>query len=513
MPSLQVLIVGAGPTGMTLALDLRRAGVEVRLIDQKTHLAEHSQALVIQARTLEQFQRYGIAEETVQTGRKLTRVRGWSEGKPIVSLNIDQIPGRYPYLLFLPQNDTEAILNRRMEQAEVQAERGVELLRFEQKDGVVSSTLRHADGREEQVVSRWLVGCDGARSTVRKQSGIEFSGAAVDMHFFLGDLELEGPDAPGNEINIRLNKGNVLFMAPLSEKYTRLIVALQGDKEGQNEARRDKNVTLADFQEAIDRAGARIRVISSDWMTPFRINDRQAAQYRAGNVLLAGDASHIHSPVGGQGMNTGIQDAANLAWKLAAVARGAKDELLDSYYEERGAVGKALLASTERVLKIVTATNPLIRGVRDTMAPVVSSLKPVQKAIAGFISETAIDYRSSSIVFDQGGDGSLRAGDRMPDLALLGVEGQSSLLADWTDGSHVAILYHGGDSEMQTVRNCLKHARLLALQPAELDRAGRVLLGSAEKLLIIRPDGYVGYRGPLRGSTLERYALQNALEG
>ena len=494
---------------MTLALELRRAGLDVRLIDKKTHMAEHSQALVIQARTLEQFQRYGITEETVQGGRKLTRVRGWSEGKPIVSLNIDQIPGRYPYLLFLPQNDTEAILNRRMEQAGVQAERGVELLCFDQKDGVVSSTLRHANGREEQVVSRWLVGCDGARSTVRKQSRIEFSGTAVDMHFFLGDLELEGPDAPGNEINIRLNKGNVLFMAPLSEKYTRLIVALQGDVEA--EERRDSGVTMADFQQAIDQAGARIRVLSSDWMTPFRINDRQAERYRVGNVLLAGDASHIHSPVGGQGMNTGIQDAANLAWKLAAVARGAKEELLDSYYEERGAVGKALLAATERVLKIVTATNPLLRGVRDAMAPVVSRLKPVQKAIAGFVSETAIDYRSSSIVSDHGGDGSLRAGDRMPDLPLLGSKGQSSLLADWTDGSHLAILYQSGDREMQVVSDSLKQTRLLALQSGELDSAGKDLLGSGKKLLIVRPDGYVGYRGPLGTNTLERYALQNAL--
>ena len=509
MTSSQVLIVGAGPTGMTLALELKRMGLAVRLIDKKIHLAEHSQALVIQARTLEQFQRYGVAEETVRRGRKLTRVRGWSEGKQIVSLTTDQIPGRYPYLLFLPQNETEAILNRRVEAAGVRAERGLELVRFEQTGGQVHSTLRHPDGLEEQVVSRWLVGCDGARSTVRKQSGIDFSGSSVDMHFSLGDLELSGPDAPGNEINIRLNKGNVLFMAPLSEKFTRLIVALQGDREA--EERRDRNLALADFQQAIDQAGARIQVLSSDWMTPFRINDRQAERYRVGNVLLAGDASHIHSPVGGQGMNTGIQDAANLAWKLAAVARGAKDELLDSYYEERGAVGKALLKSTERVLRIVTATNPLLRGVRDTMAPVVSKQRPIQKAVAGFVSETSINYRSSSIVSDHGGDGSLRAGDRMPDLTLRGVNGQASLLADWTEGCHLAVLYGGTDPDTLQVKSRVKHARLLALHPGELDDSGKLMLGSGEKLLIVRPDGYVGYRGPLAGSRLEEYAFRNAL--
>ncbi len=509
MPSLQVLIVGAGPTGMTLALELKRMGITVRLIDKKTHLAEHSQALVIQARTLEQFQRYGIAEETVRSGRKLTSVRGWSEGKPIVSLTIDQIAGRYPYLLFLPQNETEAILNRRMEAAGVWSERGLELMRFEQMDGQVHSTLRHSDGREEQVISRWLVGCDGARSTVRKQSGIDFSGSSVDMHFFLGDLELQGPDAPGNEINIRLNKGNVLFMAPLSAKYTRLIVALQGDRQA--EERRDRVLALADFQQAIDQAGARIQVLSADWMTPFRINDRQAERYRVGNVLLAGDASHIHSPVGGQGMNTGIQDAANLAWKLAAVARGAADELLDSYYEERGAVGKALLRSTERVLKVVTATNPLLRGIRDTVAPLVSKQRWIQRAVAGFVSETAINYRSSSIVSDQGGDGSLRAGDRMPDLALDDTNGRSSLLTDWTDGGHLALLYRGTEAEALQVRNRFKQVRLLVLQPDQLDIAGKLLLGLEEKLLLLRPDGYVGYRGPLAASALNDYAIQNAL--
>jgi 2-polyprenyl-6-methoxyphenol hydroxylase-like FAD-dependent oxidoreductase len=173
-------------------------------------------------------------------------------------------------------------------------------------------------------------------------------------------------------------------------------------------------------------------------MTPFHVNDRQAEHYRAGNVFLGGDASHIHSPLGGLGMNTGIQDAANLVWKLAAGARGANDSLLNSYEEERGAVGRSLLKFTDRGLKMATAANPFVESVRDAFLPLISGLRPIQKSFLGFVSETAIEYRSSSIVADHGGDGSLRAGDRMPDLTLDAKNGGSTLLGDWTEAKHLA---------------------------------------------------------------------------
>ncbi len=176
----------------------------------------------------------------------------------------------------------------------------------------------------------------------------------------------------------------------------------------------------------------RVKIVSSAWMTPFRVNDRQAKEYRIGNVFLAGDASHIHSPVGGQGMNTGIQDVANLGWKMAAVARGADDALLDSYQEERGEVGKALLESTERSLKMATLTNSALVGLRDTLLPFLSNKDIFQKTVTGFVSETAIEYRSSAIVSDNGGDGDLRAGDRMPDVDLKNRGEGATLLGNWT---------------------------------------------------------------------------------
>ena len=228
-------------------------------------------------------------------------------------------------------------------------------------------------------------------------------------------------------------------------------------------------------------------------MTPFNVQDRQARYYRVGNVFLAGDASHIHSPVGGQGMNTGIQDAANLGWKLAALARGGDKNLLDSYEEERGAVGKALLRFTERGLKLATVTNPLVETLRDDLLLILSSLKPVQKAMLGFISETAIEYRSSSIVMDFGGDGYLWAGDRMPDLALR--NRSATLLEGWTDARHLAILLEPSAADIAEVKSGLPRAKLVHIQVSDLDGEGLRALGTNSKLLIVRPDGYIGFRG------------------
>lgn len=501
-----VLVVGAGPTGMTAAIEFKRAGLDVRIIDRSEHMAQHSQALVVQARTLEQFQRYGIAAAAVQRGRRLTGVNFTSEGKPILSFKFDRIPSRYPFLLILPQSETEALLNGYMESLGVNAERGTELVSIEQKESELSAVLRPSNGHEELVQPRWIVGCDGAHSSIREKMGIPFEGGGVGLSFFLGDLELEGPDAPGDDLSLHFHGGDVVFMARLNESVVRMIVVAHMPE---NQPVRQE-LSMTDFQRAIDDAGLRLNVRSAGWMTPFHVNDLQARHYRAGSVFLAGDASHIHSPVGGQGMNTGIQDAANLAWKLAAVARGAGELLLDSYEEERSAVGKAVLRSTERGLKIATETNPLVEAIRDTLLPVASRFEPVQNAVLGFIAETAIEYRGSSIVADHGGDGDLRAGDRLPDLTL--ANGRSSLLAQWTQARHMALALDATDDDLQSLHDTLRQATVVPIRVADLDDDGQRLLGSERKLFILRPDGYIGFRGPIETrSGWVDYAAQDAL--
>jgi len=186
----------------------------------------------------------------------------------------------------------------------------------------------------------------------------------VGLSFFLGDCEVEGPDVVHDELSIHVHQGDLVFMGRLSERVVRVIVALREQQTSEE----NRDLTIEDFQRAVDRIGVRVKITAAEWMTPFRVSDRQAKHYRIGSVFLAGDASHIHSPVGGQGMNTGIQDAANLAWKLAAVAHGANERLLDSYEEERGEVGKALLRFTERGLQLATVSNPILERVRDALA-------------------------------------------------------------------------------------------------------------------------------------------------
>ncbi len=503
----QVLVVGAGPTGMSAAIELKRAGMDVRIIDKSDHLARYSQALVVQARTLEQFQRYGLANEAVARGRKLHGAKFYSEGKQIVHFILDGVESRYSYALLIPQSETEKLLNAHMESLGVKTERSVELLALSQ-DPELQATLRHPDGSSEQIAPRWVIGCDGAHSRVREMTGVSFEGGGVGLSFFLGDCELEGPDAVGEELSIHVRRGDLVFMGRLSDRIVRVIVALHEQQDGFE----NRELTVEDFQRAVDRVGVRVNIKSADWMTPFRVNDRQAKHYRIGNVFLAGDASHIHSPVGGQGMNTGIQDVANLSWKLAAVARGASDALLNSYEEERGEVGKALLRFTERGLRIATVSNPLLEWLRDTLAPIVSILPPVQHAALGFISETAIQYRGSSIVADYGGDGHLRAGDRLPDLPIQNGSGRSTLLSAWTSPQHRIFALNLDNADIQTMRAALPGTDVVPLATANLDHDGRKLLGDDGKFFVLRPDGYLGFRSPMGFQVeLMHYAAQNAL--
>ncbi len=202
-------------------------------------------------------------------------------------------------------------------------------------------------------------------------------------------------------------------------------------------------------------------------------------------------------------MNTGIQDAANLAWKMAAVAR---------YEEERGEVGRALLRFTERGLRMATISNPLVEGVRDLFAPFLTGLRPVQRALLGFIAETGIEYRSSLIVWDHGGDGELRAGDRLPDLTLLNPSDETTLLRNWTASKHLALVINGCDAEITQVRSDLGEADVVCLYTPQLDDEGIRLLGIKKKVIIVRPDGYVGFRAPLSQHKERRaYAQQDGL--
>jgi hypothetical protein len=250
---------------------------------------------------------------------------------------------------------------------------------------------------------------------------------------------------------------------------------------------------IADFKRWIDAFGLQIRVGGAVWRAPFHINERKARRYRKGSVFLAGDASHIHSPVAGQGMNTGLQDAANLAWKLAAVATGAPDTLLDSYNEERGAVGDALLSSTSRGLEAATTTSPFTALFRDLAGSAISHLPWLQNQIVSFISETAIHYRKSSIVTDVGGSGELRAGDRIPNPTVTLADGtQKPLLASLMQPQHLLITQKAPD--VAAAASVLHGTTRLEVAPQQSTEF-REYFGSDPGVWVLRPDGYLGFRG------------------
>jgi 2-polyprenyl-6-methoxyphenol hydroxylase-like FAD-dependent oxidoreductase len=487
----ECLIVGAGPTGLALAIELRRFGLPVRLIDKSDRPAQWSQALVVQARTLEQFDRYGIADQAVAQGRKITNAKIWSNAKQIASLDFGRIPSRFPYLLFLPQNETEELLTAHLRSLGVEIERHVELICFENvaDDIGISAKMRYSDGREEQGRFRWMVGCDGAHSTVRAGMGVAFEGTTSSLNFQLGDLRLAGQDVPGDELHVHLHHGgDVLALGRLRDGIYRVVLALH--RQQTFDPRRVPE--LQDFNRAFQRAGLTISAESATWMAPFSVNQRKAAQYRQSSVFLAGDAAHIHSPVGGQGMNTGIQDAANLAWKLAAVKQGANDWLLDSYNEERGRVGEQLLRGTARGLKLATVSNYLLERLRDFIIHHATRLQRVQTAMGRVISEVSINYRGSSIVRTQGSIGPLRAGDRMPD-ATCKATGQT-LLAALREPRHLLITV---DQCVPKITKDLSQVTTVAIQSRSHEWTPSIeqLLGPGPKIYLVRPDGYIGFSG------------------
>jgi len=503
MTPLHVLIVGAGPTGLSLAAELARFGIRYRLIESSPEPARFSEALAVQARTLEQFERYGIADEAVERGLKISRAVIYSEHTSLLDLSFDKIHSRYPYLLTLPQSETERLLIEHLKDSGGVVERGVTLASFEQSGDSVDATLLHADGHFEQIRADWLVGCDGAHSGVRHQAGIPFNGNSVEHEFFLGDVHLSGYNVPGDEIRLYMNKGNVVFIGRLSESVYRLIIALHRDEHTKTDASEAPeppagDLTLADFQCAVaEHADPSMILSDPEWITRFNVNQRKAAKYRSGRVFLAGDASDVHSPVAGQGMNTGIQDAANLGWKLAAVVRGAPPALLDTYDEERGRVGDALLSITSRGLAAATSDNAAFETIRDLILKWVGGLSYVQEMACGFVSEIAIDYRHSSLSRDHGNWSHLEAGDRAPDAQYIDADNQTVRLHErLARPEHLLLMLHVSDKERTNMKGAWAEDQILALHPYQDEKLAQYYCSSGKPTLYaIRPDGYIGFRG------------------
>ncbi|MEU5942301.1 FAD-dependent monooxygenase [Micromonospora sp. NPDC047548] len=511
MSAVEVLVVGAGPTGLTMAGQLAAFGVRVRVVDRAVDRVHESRALAIQPRTLEVLTGLGVTDEMVACGNRAVRLclhaRGRERAVPLFDLGLQDTA--YPYLLFLSQAETERILGERLAAMGLEVDRGVELVGLDHSGDGTVATLRHGDGRQERVSARYVVGCDGAHSTVRRLAGIGFAGAAYPQTFVLADLEADGVDA--GAAHVFLSAWGILFLFPLGQPATWRLLAMRPPADVPAP---DTAVTLDEVQALADTyTGATVRLRDPVWMTNFRLHHRAATHYRAGPVFLAGDAAHIHSPAGAQGMNTGIQDAVNLGWKLAQALQGDADPtLLDTYETERAPVGRMVLRFTDRAFTVATSTNPVVRFARTRIAPalipVVLAPRCVRASAFRTVSELGIGYRNSALSTEgpRTPRTGPRAGDRLPDAPVAEGSTLHRLTATprwhlllcgppvvWSRGGAAAWgqRYSGRlDVHWLTAPDATEAAPATAA-PA-LRQLG--LTPGAHGLYLIRPDGHIGYR-------------------
>jgi 2-polyprenyl-6-methoxyphenol hydroxylase-like FAD-dependent oxidoreductase len=430
-----VLIVGAGPTGLAAAMSLARAHIPVRLIDKAMQPNPYSRAIGIQARTLELLEQHRLIEPFLELGHRARIANLFSNGMRLAQLDFDPLHTRYPYLLFLDQSVTERLLTEHLATLGVTIERGVELTMFSQGAAGLQATLRRADGHTETMRPSYLIAADGAHSTIRHRLGLSFEGKTFEQTFLLADLHAE-TDWPDDEFHIFASGEGLVALFPMGHGRHRLIADHAVEPTavaapptpavlGEPPLDRVPSPSLEQCKALIARR-VRERVDVSDlaWSSYFHLNSRMVDRLRVGRIFLAGDAAHVHSPAGAQGMNTGIQEAFNLGWKLASVLKGAApDRLLDTYHLERHPIERDVLRQTGFITHMAEANHGPLKLLRERVMPVLAALGPLRDAARLTISELSIQYRRSPLTLERVLDGGPRAGERAPDALVHVVDG------------------------------------------------------------------------------------------
>jgi 2-polyprenyl-6-methoxyphenol hydroxylase-like FAD-dependent oxidoreductase len=520
------LIIGAGPTGLTLALELaaQPSPPSIRIIEATSVRSDKSRAFVLHPRTLELLSRHGITEKFTSKGMYNTAVRFYSKRAFVYELGLGEgviaRDTRWSNSLMISQAETESVLEEAIERLGIVVEQGVRAESVAQDSDSVTCLLKiegeGGEEREEEVRCKYVIGCDGAHSIVRKSTGMKFEGGVYPQDFILADVHMKWEQK--DCLSMFLGNG-FMGVFPLSNNIFRLIVSRASEKGKEDEP------TLQDFQDVVDEfVPGKTELSDPVWIARFRLHHRIVDCYRKGRCFVAGDAAHIHSPAGGQGMNTGMQDAINLGWKLASVLRGqSSDALLDTYDVERRKVGLKLLHGTDRMFELMSTTNPLFLYLRNTLVGwvvpwVMGDLTGTQKRFR-FISQLGIRYRESSIVGQASSwKGGLRGGDRAPDGELNGEGGKKWLLELCCGvGFHLLLFSGTGDSALddekleefgsefcKTGNNSVKFHKILTTPTTDgngnIDEEGKVheLYGFKEPgYVLVRPDGYISFIGLL----------------
>jgi 2-polyprenyl-6-methoxyphenol hydroxylase-like FAD-dependent oxidoreductase len=488
MADIHVLIAGAGPTGLVLALWLTRLGVKVRIIDKASEPGTTSRALAVQARTLELYHQVGLDDAVIAGGVKVENLNLWVKGRPAATVQLTGAGENltpYSFALVFPQDAHERLLIERLAALGVRVERSTELLRFTQDDRGVTATLRRSDGAEETCEAEYLAGCDGASSVVRTQLGIGFPGGTYTGMFYVADVV--GTGAPTNkDLHADIEDADFLLLFPLKgDRHWRLVGTVHYLPAGHGA------LTFDDVKgKAMEQL--RLDVQEVNWFSTYRVHHRVALRFRDRRAFLLGDAAHIHSPVGGQGMNTGIGDAINLAWKLAEVLKGGSSaKILDTYEPERIAFARRLVATTDRGFVLVTSRGALATLIRTRIVPLVVPLlfrlRAFRELLFRTVSQTQVNYRHSAL--SEGAAGKVRGGDRLPWVRLdSGQDNFEPLTAlEWQ--VHVY-----GELQRALMDACaeLRVPLHLFAWKTQMRRAGL----EKDALYLVRPDGYVALADP-----------------
>jgi 2-polyprenyl-6-methoxyphenol hydroxylase-like FAD-dependent oxidoreductase len=499
-----VLIIGAGPTGLVLALWLTKLGVNVRVLDKTAEPGTTSRALAVQARTLELYRQLNLADAVVERGHKVPAVNLWVKGEPAARLPFERIGSDltpYPFLHIFPQDQHERLLIERLEALGVSVERRTELVSFTDGGERVIARLRGPEGQEETCEASYIAGCDGARSIVRETIGTGFRGGTYRQLFYVADVEAAGPALDG-ELHVDLDEADFLAVFPLVGKGRARLIGTVRDE------RADHANTLK-FEDVSDRAitNLKVNVQKVNWFSTYHVHHRVTEHFRKGRAFLLGDAAHIHSPAGGQGMNTGIGDAINLAWKLATVLAGhAPDKLLDSYEAERIGFARRLVATTDRVFSFATAEGRIADILRTRVAPVlfpkVIAFEAVREYIFRTVSQITLNYRGCPL--SAGSAGHVHGGDRLPWVPIDGKDNFESLAAiTWQ--VHVY-----GSASAELVTWCASHDVPLHVFDwrSEHDAAGL----ARDAAYLLRPDTYVALADASGApATLDRYCADHGI--